>query len=174
MHQDGRKLHGSNAAVPQSAPSDDANHRPALSHPQTPTTPDEQTLHVVVQLPGRPAGAAAERFESYVRCFAVDLAKETSRLELDARADGEEEPVVTPSMVTKANHAVRNPRPEASGPLWMLILAQIIVTPAGIVAGVFGSYLHSWWQWTGLLISGGLALVCQIYVVLTVIRRKRT
>jgi hypothetical protein len=173
--QDGRELHGSNVAAPRPAPTDGADHRPALLPTQTPVaSDDEQTLHVVVQLPGRPAGVAAERFEGYVRRFAVDLAKETSRLELDARADGEEEPVVTPSMVTKANFAVRNPRSEASGPLWMLISTQIAVTPTGIVAGVFGSYLHSWWQWTGLLASGGMALVCQIYVVLAVIRRTRT
>jgi hypothetical protein len=175
VQQSGREVHGSNPATPRLVPTGDADHRPALPPMETPVAPaDEQTLHVAVQLPGRPAGAAAERFEGYVRRFAVELAKETSRLELGARADGEEDPVVTPSMVTKANDAVRYPRTEPSGPLWMLILTQIAVTPTGIAAGVFGSYLHSWWQWSGLFVSGGLALVCQIYVVLAVIRRART
>jgi hypothetical protein len=133
---------------------------------------DNHVVHLQVRLPGRPAGSAAARFAGFVQGFATDLAKETSRLELEARADGEGEPVVTPSMVTKANGAVRNPRPKPTGPLWLLLTAQVAVLPTSIVAGVFGSYLHSWWQWAGLIAASAVALICQIYVVLAVVRRK--
>lgn len=145
-----------------------AGHVPSDDPPSEP----EWTFHVKVELTGF-AGDAADHFKRSVLDFSGDLEQETSLLELADRADGSSSAVITPGMVSRANKLLRSGSSGIGGTTTSLILAQVAVLPSTIVAGVFGSYLHSLWQWAGLVGSGSIALICQIYMVLAVSRRRR-
>lgn len=174
----GENLSQDDASAP-SASSDEAAHPQAGSQLGPGVQPllaadIDRELQVKVTLPGRPAGDAADRFKQCMQAFAADLARETSRLELDARAPGENDPVITPSMVTKANAAVRDPEGAGQGPRWLAVTAQLGVMPASIGAGAFASYLNSVWQWSGFLGSSALAVACSTIIYFMSAGRKRS
>ncbi len=115
---------------------------------------------------------AAENYKECVSKFASALAREASRLEQDDRAIDIEEPEVTATMVLKANDLLRNPRIEPPKLSITMIIAQVIAFSFGILTPIFGSELHSIWQWTVTIACGIIAVAAQTYAIVAAVRRK--
>jgi hypothetical protein len=155
----------------------------AASSPTAGAVPAAAEITNVVQvryalLDGMTAGAAA-RFQEEVRQFAASLARETSRLEEAQRVEDEETVEITTTMVANAAGAIRRHKSSESTPLSQVpqtsnptFMWTIFATISGIVAGIFGSYLHSAWQWVGCIIFGVLTMIFLVLAYYKVVRRQ--
>lgn len=121
---------------------------------------DEESVQVTFLLDGGMSTGATDRFRECVRGFGSSLIREVYRLEESERVPGEHTVEITSSMVVKADEAVRNSQHKAQRtvPTFALI-SPIAGTLSGLVAGIFGSYLNSWWQWALCVLFGVLAVV---------------
>ncbi|MEU9510438.1 hypothetical protein AB0D32_29630 [Micromonospora sp. NPDC048170] len=132
----------------------------------------DRSIAIDIPVPGGMTEPARQRFAASVHEFSLALSRETSRLEEAERADIVNAAEITATMVVKANNEVRNPRQESDPPPSLLVVAaQLIAFIAAILAGVFGSYLNSRWQWSGLIGCATIGTITQGYAILTVRRR---
>jgi hypothetical protein len=133
----------------------------------------DQRVNIEIVIPGGMTEPAVERFAACVNDFSLALSRETSRLEEAERADVVDAPEITATLVVKANEEVRNPRqePEQQISAWVLF-AQIVAFAAAMFAGIFGSYLHSLWQWSALVGCAVLGIASQTYAILALRRRR--
>jgi hypothetical protein len=116
-------------------------------------------------------GGAADHFGSCVRQYALDLLRETSRLEEAARAKSIARPEITTTMVINADDAVRHALDSRESLPIPILLAQSLAFTTAIIASVSGAYLHSWLQWILTGLFGLIAASSQVYALFAV-RRK--
>jgi hypothetical protein len=114
---------------------------------------------------------ACERYRDCIVKFAGALAREASRLEEADRAEDVDKPEITTTMVVKANDLIRHPIIDPPSPRIVIIIAQAVAFAAAMLTPIFGSNLHSDWQWTVTVLCGILAVVAQIFAIIAVRRR---
>lgn len=132
----------------------------------------DQEVEFRVSVPGGTTTAAVDRYITCVQDFARALSRETSRLEEAERADVLERPEITATMVVKAYEEVRKPKVGSEPiPPWPLI-AQVIAFAAAMLAGIFGSYLNSRWQWGATIGIASIGLFAQGYAIMALRRRR--
>jgi hypothetical protein len=136
-----------------------------------PTSGPDRSVDLCVTVPSGMTDGAVERFGECVHQFALDLSRETSRLEEAARAEIIARPEITTTMVINANEAVRHPL-NSNGPMPVLVLiAQSVAFAAAILAPISGAYLHSWLQWVLTALFGTVAIATQTYAIFALRRR---
>jgi hypothetical protein len=119
-----------------------------------------EVVQVSFTLNGELTSGATEKYRECVQQFGLELSREIYRIEEAERAESAHEIEITTTTVSKANSVVREieddtlPTPSLSAQ-WSPKIAAI----TGIIAGVFGSYLNSVWQWVGCILFGALTLV---------------
>jgi hypothetical protein len=131
----------------------------------------DQCVELRVTVPGGMTAGAVEHFATCVDRFALDLSRETSRLEEAARAKSIDKPEITSTMVIDADQAVRNSLTSKSVVPTRVLIAQALAFATGILAPISGAYLHSWLQWVLTSLFGVIAIAAQTYAIFALRRR---
>ncbi|MEV6033600.1 hypothetical protein AB0L65_20765 [Nonomuraea sp. NPDC052116] len=118
---------------------------------------------------------AEDQVALYVQRFADDLARETMRLEEGSREQDLRGREIISSMVVKANKVIRSPAidlvPRGPDRKYTVTLQSASFCLA-IVAGVFGSYLNSTWQWVAFVILFIAATASQVISLILTWRKQ--
>jgi hypothetical protein len=139
--------------------------------PKGPTPEVDRSVAVHVTVPSGMTDGAVDRYGECVRQFALDLSRETSRLEEAARAKGIARPEITTTMVVNANEAVRHPLTDDTPMPVRILIAQSVAFATAILAPISGAYLHSWSQWALTGFFGLVAIAAQTYAIFALRRR---
>ncbi len=150
--RDQREPHGSSKSVPGFAP-------------------DSAQLVIELDIIDGMSDNARERYKECITKFAGALAREASRLEEADRAEDCDKPEITTTMVVKANDLIRHPSIDRASVSIPILVAQALSFVAAILTPIFGAELHSAWQWTVTVLCGIIALVSQVFAIVTVRRR---
>ena len=150
---------------------DGAGDRSDATGALVPKSPDNTQLLLNVDSTGGMSEAAYLRYKECIVKFASALAREASRLEEADRAEDIDRPEITATMVVKANELIRHPPSTDTSPGTYIIAAQALSFAAAMLTPIFGSELHSVWQWVVTIICGTVALASQIFAIIAVRRR---
>lgn len=131
----------------------------------------ERSVQLPLTVPGGMTEGAVDHFAQCVHRFALDLARETSRLEEGERANTLDDPEITTTMVVKANDAVRNPLSTSAQPTLAVAVFQLVAFSFGILAAIAGAYLHSWQQWLLTSFFALIAVSAEVFSIFTLRRR---
>jgi hypothetical protein len=115
--------------------------------------------------------SACEHYKGCIFKFAGALAREASRLEEADRAEDIDIPEITATMVVKANDLIRHPPVERTQTSIPILIAQALAFAAAMLTPIFGSNLHSKWQWTVTILCGILATASEVFAIIAVRRR---
>lgn len=141
--------------------------------PASPTTADAyDELRLKLDIITGMSDAAKLRYKDCILKFAKTVAREASRIELADRADDADKPEITASMVSKADDSVRSPPSNASRLSIRVVTAQALAFAMAILTPIFGSELHSKWQWTITIICAIIALGSELYALTGGLKRR--
>jgi hypothetical protein len=132
---------------------------PAAMHGQA------ASLSVTVQIIiNSPTNGARVELQNSVQTYADRIARESETQEISRRPPGVMFPEVTGSSVVRARQALDKHGMRAK-PGKMETAALIGLPIMGGSTGVFGSYLHSFWQISAFAASAFIGAVCVIYTI---------
>jgi hypothetical protein len=124
-----------------------------------------------LDITGGMTDTACGHYKDCIVKFASALAREASRLEEADRAEDVKKPEITATMVVKANDLIRHPPVDVPPTSIHILVAQAVAFAAAMLTPIFGSALHSPWQWTITVLCGILAVVAQVFAIVAVRRR---
>lgn len=121
------------------------------------------SVSVQVTLQGATSGARKE-FENALQEYAAQLSRECERQEISNRPSGIMYPEMTANSVARAREIFNRfgARPRRGNVDRFAVMGLTISSAA---VGIFGSYLHSTWQWATLAGCALVGLGCLMYLV---------